>query len=863
MSVNRQNINNPENSENIVSQKNNPDNNESKNNQSIANKTNIINYMEDNIQNESNTYNNNLNEKNFSQDNKHNNESEDNRTIAEKSNINNFMKDNKQDESNSYNNNLNEKNFSQDNKQNIKSNNNPTIISKIYIEDNKQNINITENKDTGENIKTNENKDTGENIKTNDKKQDNESKNKTVPKKINIRNIDTKIIDNSKINKNLHASLNKATHISRIPPQLEVQQLKQKLNRLELAMDISRQFSSTLDVDKLMQTILDRVANALNAEAGSFWIKEKHSNMAICHVAVGPAKNKVLGLKLKPGTGIVGWVIENKQKTVVFDTNLDDRFFNKVDEKTDFVTKSILCVPLLVNKECVGAISLLNKKTPVGQFNQQDVEMLELLAMNGAIAIKNAQLFQSERKIKELKTLLSISKEINSTLDLDRVLLAIVNLGTQVIFYQRALIGLLDINNKIKLSAETNVAQVDLTLAPNKKILNIMKYVLDSKKSLHITNFQIENPPKNIPQIVLDYIQNYDLKCLSVIIMKDSEGKLGLISMEGTYNSLVVKDSNYVIDIVVNQATVAIRNAQLYKNVPLKTFTGKLKTTVKKSTRSWKKIVLFIFILAILTISINSITILHKINAVVEIIPSHITKVTALIDGVVKDILIKEGDFVNKGQVIIFLDTSVLELERAKLENEININTGELRRLHIEGLPYEVSLKKLELEKLDNQLKYIDLQISNSKLVSTASGIVITQKPEQLINKQVIKGEVLTEIAVQNNKTAEIIIEEDDVLKVKLDSEVLITLYAFPNISIKGKLESISCVKSEPETEDETEGFKAWIKSAQLNDIPEIRFGMTGKAKIIAGKKTIYDIYLDPFFQRIYSSYKMKILENY
>jgi GAF domain-containing protein/multidrug resistance efflux pump len=650
----------------------------------------------------------------------------------------------------------------------------------------------------------------------------------------------------------------KAKPIHRMPPAMEIQQLRQKLQRLELAMEISRQFSATLDVDKLMQTILDKVAHVTNAEAGSFWIKEKQSNNAICHVACGPVQDKVLGLKLKQGTGIVGWVIENKQKTVVFDTTLDDRFFNKVDEKVKFTTKSMLCVPLLVNNECVGAISLLNKKTPQGQFNQQDVEMLELLAMSGAIAIKNAQLFQSERKIKELRTLLTISREISSTLDLDRVLLAIVNLGSQVIDYKRAIIGLLDFNNKLTLSAETNVAEPDMTESQNKQIKAIMKYVLDSEKPIHVVNFQKDKPPKNIPKDVINYLDTFELKCISVMIMADAEGQLAVISMEGTYHSLVSKESTDVIDIVVNQATVAIRNAQLYKSLPSKTLTGKLKSSVKESGRSWKKRIIFLIVLALLIVLMNIVTMKERVTGVVEVIPSHIMKVTAMTDGVVQSVDFNEGDLVKSNQKIIALDSSLLELERQKIIKDINIQTGELRRLQSEGNPFEVHLKQLEIEKLNHQFQSINKQLSFTTITPLTDGRVLTQQTGQLINKQVMKGEILTEIAVNDSKMIEVLLAEPDVLKVKPGHQAYITLQAFPDFLIHGQVQSVSWTITEPETEDEPIGYKTWIVAKNIDKHPDIRFGMTGRAKILTGKKTIYEIYFKPFFDRIITEFRLK-----
>ena len=196
------------------------------------------------------------------------------------------------------------------------------------------------------------------------------------------------------------------------PEHPDVRKLKKKIRRLELAIESSRQFNSTLDADALMDQVLNEVAEVINAEAGSFWVLDTESNQILCKVATGPAKEKVQGMRLETGKGIVGWTIANKRKTVVFDAAKDDRFFNQADKETNFITKSLFCVPLMVNQECVGALSMLNKQTADGIFDQEDLEVLEMLALNAAVAIKNAQLFQSQLRIKELIILLTIAKEV-------------------------------------------------------------------------------------------------------------------------------------------------------------------------------------------------------------------------------------------------------------------------------------------------------------------------------------------------------------------------------------------------------------------------------------------------------------------
>ena len=74
------------------------------------------------------------------------------------------------------------------------------------------------------------------------------------------------------------------------------------------------------------------------------------------------------------------------------DVSRDSRWYKEIDKGTGFITRSILCVPLIVGNEVIGAIELLNKRG--AEFTQADVQLLESIAAPVAIAIQNAQLHQ-------------------------------------------------------------------------------------------------------------------------------------------------------------------------------------------------------------------------------------------------------------------------------------------------------------------------------------------------------------------------------------------------------------------------------------------------------------------------------------
>ena len=132
--------------------------------------------------------------------------------------------------------------------------------------------------------------------------------------------------------------------------------------------------------------------------------------------ASGEASEFVQGKRLALGQGILGWVAQSGEPLLVPDTATDSRYFGDFDAESGFQAHSILCVPLLVKGQPIGAIEAINKID--GTFDEEDLRLLTRLAVPAATAIENAQLFaQSQQEITE-------RKRAEAALEAERTLLA-------------------------------------------------------------------------------------------------------------------------------------------------------------------------------------------------------------------------------------------------------------------------------------------------------------------------------------------------------------------------------------------------------------------------------------------------------
>lgn len=180
------------------------------------------------------------------------------------------------------------------------------------------------------------------------------------------------------------------------------QQLQKRVAELTTLNRISQAITSTLDLTETLTIITENTTQLLQVDAASVVLHDKDADDLWFAAASGEASEFVQGKRLALGQGILGWVSQTGEPLLVPDTFSDPRYFSDFDAQSGFQARSILCVPLLVKGQPIGAIEAINKEN--GTFDEEDLRLLTRMAVPAATAIENAQLFtQSQQEIKERK----------------------------------------------------------------------------------------------------------------------------------------------------------------------------------------------------------------------------------------------------------------------------------------------------------------------------------------------------------------------------------------------------------------------------------------------------------------------------
>ena len=163
--------------------------------------------------------------------------------------------------------------------------------------------------------------------------------------------------------------------------------------RLSLLCEVGKKASSASEVSRVVNEIVTMTRQTLKASASSVLLVDEEMQELFFEFADGAAGGVLRQVRLSIDSGIAGWVARHLEPLVVNDVTEDLRFCGDVDKTTGFVTRSIICAPLLVHGDVIGVIEVLNKLDG-SDFTHQDLETLVSVASTAAIAIENSKLHQ-------------------------------------------------------------------------------------------------------------------------------------------------------------------------------------------------------------------------------------------------------------------------------------------------------------------------------------------------------------------------------------------------------------------------------------------------------------------------------------
>lgn len=162
---------------------------------------------------------------------------------------------------------------------------------------------------------------------------------------------------------------------------------------LDLLHDVGHKVATVPQLEQLAGTVTQMAQQSLGASASSLLLLDDNGQELLFEVARGESVEPLKQVRLQTGSGIAGWVARHGKPLIVNDVRHDSRFDHSADNITGFVTRSVVCVPLIVNRRTIGVLEVLNKADGT-DFVKRDVDALVSVGSTVALAIENIRLQQ-------------------------------------------------------------------------------------------------------------------------------------------------------------------------------------------------------------------------------------------------------------------------------------------------------------------------------------------------------------------------------------------------------------------------------------------------------------------------------------
>jgi signal transduction histidine kinase len=341
-----------------------------------------------------------------------------------------------------------------------------------------------------------------------------------------------------------------------VKEQEQLEKLKLSHERLRALYQVGSVIHSTLDSQEALQLIVSEAVRVMHASSGSLVLINPTSGFLEIHAAQNLSAS-ARKLKLRVGEGLTGWVAQTGKPARVGDVSLDKRY---VSVRRD--VRSELAVPLEVQGEVRGVINVDSER--VDAFSEDDLELLQELAIQAAKVIHHTWLYEQLRlKVMLFESLSSVSRTINSTLNLDEALRAITKEACELMRARMCSLMLLDESREwLDLRASFGAGDAYINkprLAAGESLIGV---VVRRKKPLQVANVQTDTRYQNV-----ELARRESLVSLLSVPLIFAGQCIGALSVYTARPYSFSNEEIKILSALAELSAIAIEKARLYERV--------------------------------------------------------------------------------------------------------------------------------------------------------------------------------------------------------------------------------------------------------------------------------------------------------
>ena len=541
---------------------------------------------------------------------------------------------------------------------------------------------------------------------------------------------------------------------------------------VEALQEATLEFFASSDANEIAGMVLSAAGRVITVAGTSLWIPG--DDALRCAGALGESQDSVRGESVAPSA------IESP-----------------LPGEDDL---AICAVPIDVEGTRTAVLRATRGRADAGAFSDVERDLLRYLCESAGAAIASARRLSAAESAakdnaRDLDLITEMSREITSTLDLDRVLRSVVNLASRALEFDRGAVGLYE-GGACDIRAVAGAESVDSKDPALQDLAVRAAWAAGHGEPFYLSD---RTDPASDAERMFSQIFGEDLErdgAMSALYipLKDEEGIVGILLFEAANVEFASERQRGLAAILANQATVAIRNARLYHQVPLADalgFLGAHKTSFLALPRQRR-----IAIAVVAVLAIASLTLIRwplRVSGDTPVFrPLTRADVRPTIPGAIDRVFVHEGTQVARGAPIAHLRDDELRAAHdaavasvASAERSANIAAAR-------GDAAEERVQRLRVAVLQRDADVLAEQLESTIVRAPVSGVVLTPRPEEKVGAYAEAGDIVAVVGRTDSLELDFGVDQRDVALVRAGDEVRLRVTALPQQTFSGRVTAVA-----------------------------------------------------------------------
>ena len=602
----------------------------------------------------------------------------------------------------------------------------------------------------------------------------------------------------------------------------------ESISRVTQMYDLEKVFNSTLELDDLFQMIAKKFAEVMSVQAINLWMVSGDGVELISQAGVDGTV--AIGTFELSGAGIAGDISDSGEPVLI--DNPDDARLEKRNAGFEGnEVFSVVSAPLMESESLLGVVEAVNRLDGL-PFDDDDLFLLVSMCETASNALHNADLLKAERKVEVLEALVKVSSEITSTLDLDRVLQAIVNEPSTVIHYERASIAL-ENRGKLQVRAVSAMPIINPKDPDVVRLHDLLEWASLSSSPMVVTQHgdEVDTDREETRAKFRAYFAESGMRGFHYVPLADDDGRIGVLAIESSNPDFLSIAHLEMIKVLAGQATVALRNASMYREVPFIDFIEPIMARKRKflALERRRRLLLIAATLVVLTF-LAGFPLPLRVDGSAVVAPVHTVRVQPEVGGLVEKVDVREGDTVHPGQQLAQLDDWQERIGLATAQAKYQAAASAMNRALATNDGTEAGIQRVEADYWRAEVQRASERLDRTVLRSPISGRVATPHIEDFVGRSLKSGDTFAEIVDTSRADVDVAIDAVDVSRLQPAQKAAIKLEGLPSRTFHAPVEIVS-----PKAELQGAQRFFFARVEVPNEDGLIRSGMEGRGKIFTG----------------------------